>query len=181
MLQTKANKDLEQSTKDVTAKLLSMLEIGARDRQITAWRVQPNAAQLRGEMYDLLKAHFVKLDVSVPSSCKQLALGQMAEGSCSRQSSQTLFLTFVLLLLAVLTHFLASAEAQKMLSGRHSRHLSEVRRCEDHAHVRLVRDQRRGHSRPHRSRRRRSAAGSARLPRAHRLVPGSDDKGRAAD
>jgi hypothetical protein len=74
MLQTKASEDLEQSTKDVTAKLLSMLEIGARDRQITAWRVQPNAAELRREMHDLLKAHFVKLDVSVPSSCKQLCI-----------------------------------------------------------------------------------------------------------
>ena len=71
MLQTKANEDLEQSTKDIAAKLLSMLEIGA---QITAWRVQPNAAQLRGEMLKLLKAHFVKLDVSVPTSCKQLCI-----------------------------------------------------------------------------------------------------------
>ena len=85
MLQTKANKDLEQSTKDVTAKLLSMLEIGARDRQITAWRDQPNAPELQAEMLALLKEHLVKLGVSVPTSCKQLCIG--ADGRRQLQSA----------------------------------------------------------------------------------------------
>ena len=109
MLQTKLNAGLDQSTKDLKAELLSLLKVGAHDKNVSAWRDQPDAVELQNKLTTSLVAHRNKIAVSVPPSFyQQLCIGQRADGRQQLQSAVIFIccLTFVLLL-AVHAYFLA--------------------------------------------------------------------------